>query len=300
MSISVLPIADARALRKSLGLRARVGIHVGAVTLRENTADEVARGAKPIETEGLAKLLAARIMALPGGGGQTLLSAAAHEALADGLPDDTAIVSHGYYRLKGIEAPVGIFELGTPGASPFTPPADVDKAYRVVHDGNLWRPVREVRHNLPRRARRLHRPKRRAARARRPARRRQPAAHDSRPRGHGQEPFRAPLRPELAGRLARRHLLLRPERRQEPRWHSERRGCRARHSPRQGRSWYATRACDRRARTLRQFTEALSDPRTVLDGYLRRNDFSRWIADVFGDFALADDLRRIEERYQSV
>ena len=56
---------------------------------------------------------------------------------------------------------------------------------------------------------------------------------------------------------------------------------------------------NRRARTLRQFTEALSDPRTVLDGYLRRNDFFRWIADVFGDFALADDLRRIEERYQS-
>jgi hypothetical protein len=52
-------------------------------------------------------------------------------------------------------------------------------------------------------------------------------------------------------------------------------------------------------RTLRQFTQALGDPTTRLDGYLRRHDFSRWIADVFGDFALADDLRRIEERYRS-
>lgn len=55
----------------------------------------------------------------------------------------------------------------------------------------------------------------------------------------------------------------------------------------------------RRARTLRQFTEALGDARTSLDGYLRRNDFSRWISEVFGDYALADDLRRIEERYRS-
>ena len=54
-----------------------------------------------------------------------------------------------------------------------------------------------------------------------------------------------------------------------------------------------------RARTLRQFTEALRDAGTGLDGYLRRNDFSRWIGDVFGDFALADDLRRVEERYRS-
>ena len=33
--------------------------------------------------------------------------------------------------------------------APFSPPADADKAYRVVRAGDLWRPVREVRHNLP-------------------------------------------------------------------------------------------------------------------------------------------------------
>jgi hydroxymethylpyrimidine pyrophosphatase-like HAD family hydrolase len=54
-----------------------------------------------------------------------------------------------------------------------------------------------------------------------------------------------------------------------------------------------------RARTLRQFAAALRDPKATLDGYLRRNDFSRWISDVFGDYALADDLRLIEERYRS-
>jgi hydroxymethylpyrimidine pyrophosphatase-like HAD family hydrolase len=54
----------------------------------------------------------------------------------------------------------------------------------------------------------------------------------------------------------------------------------------------------RRARTLRQFTDEVGHAGS-LEGYLRRNDFSRWISDVFGDFALADDLRQIEERSRS-
>jgi hypothetical protein len=33
------------------------------------------------------------------------------------------------------------------------------------------------------------------------------------------------------------------------------------------------------------------------DGYLRRGDFSRWIADVFGDHALARELQGHEREY---
>ncbi|MBK6862948.1 MAG: tetratricopeptide repeat protein [Ideonella sp.] len=133
----------------ALGVAARVGIHHGEVTLRRNDAADVARGAKPIEVEGLAKPFAARVMALAAGG-QTLLSAPARAALAEdgGAPAGTELESHGHYRLKGIDEPVELFELGVPGASPFAPPADADKAYRVVRDQQLWRPVREVRHNL--------------------------------------------------------------------------------------------------------------------------------------------------------
>ena len=131
-----------------LALLARVGIHVGPVTFRENPPEHVAHGAMNTEVEGLAIALAARVMSLARGG-QTLLSAAAREPLAGNLPEGARLEGHGYFRLKGIEEPVEIFELGVRDASPFLPPADVDKAYRVVRVDDLWSPVRQVRHNLP-------------------------------------------------------------------------------------------------------------------------------------------------------
>jgi hydroxymethylpyrimidine pyrophosphatase-like HAD family hydrolase len=53
-----------------------------------------------------------------------------------------------------------------------------------------------------------------------------------------------------------------------------------------------------RARTLRQFVAAVEhgSPAAMVP-YVRRGDFSRWIADVFGDRALADELRRHERRF---
>jgi hypothetical protein len=53
-------------------------------------------------------------------------------------------------------------------------------------------------------------------------------------------------------------------------------------------------------RTLRQFVTTIgAGPLPALEGYLRRGDFSRWIRDVFGDHALADDLRDLEERHRT-
>ena len=125
-------------------LQARVGLHVGDVILRENAAADVARGAKPIEVEGIAKATAARIMSVAGPG-QTLLSRQATQAL-----DHAAlrIESHGHWRLKGLAEPVELFEICDDDAAP-RPPADNPKAYRVVRDGELWLPVRQIRHSLP-------------------------------------------------------------------------------------------------------------------------------------------------------
>jgi hypothetical protein len=56
-----------------------------------------------------------------------------------------------------------------------------------------------------------------------------------------------------------------------------------------------------RAHTLREFVMVLDDfDVTEADGYLRRGDFSRWIADVFGDRALARELQAIEREYMEV
>ena len=130
----------------TLGLTARVGIHHGAVTLRPNPAEAVAQGAKPIEVEGLAKPFAARVMSLAGGG-QTLLSAAARGALAEAANAAGEFESHGHYRLKGVDEPVEIFEIGTAGNA-FMPPADSEKAYRVVRVDQHWQTLHAVRHNL--------------------------------------------------------------------------------------------------------------------------------------------------------
>lgn len=47
-----------------LGLAARAALHVGLVTLRRNEADSVARGAKPMEVDGVAKPVTARLLSL--------------------------------------------------------------------------------------------------------------------------------------------------------------------------------------------------------------------------------------------
>lgn len=129
-----------------LGLAARIGVHEGPVALRDNPADEVARGAKPVEVDALAKPLAARIMALAGGG-RTLLSAATAATLDAAALEGQLIHRHGHYRFKGIAQPVEIAEVA-PADAACAPPADGDKAYRVVRLDELWRPLRDVPHNL--------------------------------------------------------------------------------------------------------------------------------------------------------
>ncbi len=135
-------------------LKARAGLHVGPVTLRENSPADIARGAKPIEVEGVAKATAARVMSVAMGG-QILLSADARQSLgAAGLQPQSLgaaglqLQSHGHWRLKGLDEPIELFEAGHDPAT-FVPPPDGDKAYRVVRQGELWLPVREIRHSLP-------------------------------------------------------------------------------------------------------------------------------------------------------
>jgi len=133
---------------RSLGLAARVGLHVGAVALRPNTAGDIARGAPALEAQSPATPITARLMALARGG-QILLSAEAGAAIGSGLPAHARVEAHGHYRMKGLEVPLEVHELGVDALTHFQPPPDMPKAYRVVRRGDLWLPAREVRHNLP-------------------------------------------------------------------------------------------------------------------------------------------------------
>mgnify|MGYP000167726198 CR=1 FL=1 len=134
-------------LSTSLGisLSARAGLHVGEVELHENTPEDVARGAKPLEVEGIAKPTAARVMSLARGH-QTLLTEAARADLPDDLGTHQT-VSHGHWRLKGVARPVELFEVGDEDGL-FKPPPDAAKAYRVVQREGAWVPARELPGNL--------------------------------------------------------------------------------------------------------------------------------------------------------
>jgi len=123
-------------LSEFLPLKARIGIHVGDVVLWRNAANDIARGAKPMEVEGLVKPVAARLagLALPG---QILLSGVAR-ALALRAQDELKVDfppewrMHGRYIFKGVGEPVPVFEVGEVGIAPLRSPAYSSKAFREV------------------------------------------------------------------------------------------------------------------------------------------------------------------------
>ena len=125
-------------------LKARAGLHVGPVILRENHAEDVARGAKPLEVDGLAKPTAARVMSVAHGG-QTLLTPEARQALGQTA---LKVESHGHWMIKGVADPIELFEVGDADKR-FEPPPDSEKVYRVIRQADWWLPVRDIPNNLP-------------------------------------------------------------------------------------------------------------------------------------------------------
>ena len=146
---------DALGRELGIALAARAGIHLGEVILRENRPEDVARGAKPLEVEGLAKPMAARVMSLAQGC-QTLMTRAAFDLARRGFvgsaaeEPDIRFVTHGLYAFKGVEEPAEIGEVGIEGFSRLTPPPDSEKAWRAGGEEAIgWRPAQGV--ELPQR-----------------------------------------------------------------------------------------------------------------------------------------------------
>ncbi|MCP4590358.1 MAG: protein kinase [bacterium] len=117
----------------AIDLGFRVGIHLGEAVLIVTPAADVAGGAKPLEVEGLAKQIAARIMSLALAG-QTLLTRAAFMLARRAAVGDEGLqwLAHGRYLLKGVTEPLEVYEVGREGLSPLAPPPGSEKIKPVV------------------------------------------------------------------------------------------------------------------------------------------------------------------------
>lgn len=127
--------------KRSILLRARMGLHVGEVLLWNNSAESIALGAKPVEVEGLAKPMAARLMQLARPG-QFLLSAAA-ESMARRAVHELGDAgqglkwkSYGRWRFKGVAQSMEVFGLQDPTTVAPGRPRQSAKASRDVP---VWR-----------------------------------------------------------------------------------------------------------------------------------------------------------------
>lgn len=143
---------------EEIPLQARAAVHLGEVLLRENSAEDVALGAKPLEVEGLAKPTTARLLSLARGR-QTLLSRSAFDLARQGVDRSgeqaagLRWLAHGAYRFQGVSETVEVFEVGEEDLAPLEAPTDSLKARRVVAaEDELtlgWRPA--AGQSIPRR-----------------------------------------------------------------------------------------------------------------------------------------------------
>jgi putative peptide modification system cyclase len=119
-------------------VRARVGIHMGDVVIWENAPEDVSRGAKPIEVEGLVKPVAARLaqLARPQ---QILMSSAAagiaHRAegeLGARAAGHVHWKTHGRYTFKGLPEPMEVVEVGEDDVAPLHAPKSGRTAKKIL------------------------------------------------------------------------------------------------------------------------------------------------------------------------
>lgn len=114
-------------------LQARVGVHVGDVVEVIQHELDILGGAKPIELEGVAKNITARVMSLCEGG-QVLLTQAAFRAIHQKTnletPRGVRYAQVGLYRFKGISRPMVVYAVGLTHSS-LQPPPSTSKAKRL-------------------------------------------------------------------------------------------------------------------------------------------------------------------------
>lgn len=119
-------------------VRARVGIHMGDVVIWENAQEDVARGAKPIEVEGLVKPVAARLaqLARP----QQILMSSAAAGIAHRAEGELGVNAarhvhwkeHGKYSFKGLPEALDVVEVGEDDVAPLHAPKSGRTAKKIL------------------------------------------------------------------------------------------------------------------------------------------------------------------------
>ncbi|MCA9444693.1 MAG: hypothetical protein KC964_28160, partial [Candidatus Omnitrophica bacterium] len=127
----------------------RIGIHMGEVFIDSKDNSTGIRDLLGIQVD-----TAARIMGLARGG-QVLLSRSVFDN-ARSILHGTEVgslkpitwLNHGPYRVKGVDDPIEICEVGEEGLAPLEPPSDSEKAFRYIspdHEPVLgWRPALDL------------------------------------------------------------------------------------------------------------------------------------------------------------
>lgn len=111
----------------------RIGIHIGEVVIEEREG-----ALKPRDLYGMQVDTCARVMSLAQGD-QILLTRSAFENARQALKGEAlpglgplSWVSHGLYRLSGVDEPLEICEVAETGKGRISPPPDSEKVQRVV------------------------------------------------------------------------------------------------------------------------------------------------------------------------
>jgi WD40 repeat protein/class 3 adenylate cyclase len=130
---------------RGIGLRQRVGIHLGEVVIEDHAGPGKAKDLYGGQLD-----VCARVMSLAGAN-QILMTRAVFDNARRVLKgEDVAEVgplkwlNHGPYQFEGLEEPIEVCEVRADIDGPVTPPTSTDKAQRVAAEGELvlgWRPA---------------------------------------------------------------------------------------------------------------------------------------------------------------
>ena len=127
------------------GIALRIGVHTGEVFVDQHEEDSTTEDILGIQVD-----LASRVMGLAAGG-QILMTRwvfdnarAILRGLELGKLESLSWVSHGPYKVKGVEDPVEVCEVGEKGCAPFARPPDSEKTHRHISPDQEhvlgWRP----------------------------------------------------------------------------------------------------------------------------------------------------------------